>query len=289
MMVTTTVALLHPGEMGVAVGACARARGARVVWASEGRSPATRERAEAAGLEDLETLPATVAASDVVVSVCPPHGAVELARAVSGLGFRGVFVDGNAVSPDTSREIGRIVETTGATFVDGGIVGPPPGSGRGTRLYLSGKGAEGVAALFAESALATVVLDGGIGAASALKVCYAAWTKGATALIADVRALAAHAGVDAALVAEWTLSQPEALTRSGHVTASARKAWRWIAEMEEIAATFAAAGLPDGFHRAAAEIYARLEGYQNASGTPALADITDALRGGRGGPGPTTG
>jgi 3-hydroxyisobutyrate dehydrogenase-like beta-hydroxyacid dehydrogenase len=284
MMAKTTVALLHPGEMGAAVGACARERGARVVWASDGRSPETRARAEASGLEDLKTLPATVTASDVVLSVCPPHGAVDLARAVAALGFRGVFVDANAVAPQTAREIARIVEGSGATFVDGGIVGPPPGSGRGTRLYLAGKGAERVAGLFTGSALGTVVLEGAIGAASALKVCYAAWTKGATALIADVRALAAHAGVDAALVAEWKLSQPEALTRSVQVTASARKAWRWIAEMEEIAATFAEAGLPDGFHRAAADIYARLERYQNAAAPPALTDVTDALRG-HGGPG----
>jgi 3-hydroxyisobutyrate dehydrogenase-like beta-hydroxyacid dehydrogenase len=278
MMAKTTVALLHPGEMGAAVGACARERGARVVWASDGRSAETCARAQAAGLEDLKTVAAAVAASDVVLSVCPPHGALGLARAVAELGFKGVFVDGNAVAPETSREIGRIVEASGGAFVDGGIIGPPPGSGRGTRLYLAGKGAERVAGLFADSALGTVVLEGTIGAASAIKVCYAAWTKGATALMADIRALAAHTGVDAALVAEWKMSQPEALTRSTQVTASARKAWRWIAEMEEIAATFAEAGLPDGFHRAAADIYTRLEGYQHTATPPALSDVTDALR-----------
>jgi 3-hydroxyisobutyrate dehydrogenase-like beta-hydroxyacid dehydrogenase len=197
---------------------------------------------------------------------------------VARLGFRGLFVDANAVAPDTSREIGQIVEANAATFVDGGIVGPPPGSGRGTRLYLAGKGSERVAELFADSALGIVVLEGPIGTASALKVCYAAWTKGSTALMADIRALAAHTGVESALVAEWKMSQPDALTRSTQVTASARKAWRWIAEMEEIAATFAEAGLPDGFHRAAADIYARLESYQNAAAPPALADVTDALR-----------
>jgi 3-hydroxyisobutyrate dehydrogenase-like beta-hydroxyacid dehydrogenase len=278
MMAKTTVALLHPGEMGAAVGASARERGARVVWASDGRSPETLARAEGAGLENLKTVAAAVGASDVVLSICPPHGALDLARAVAGLGFRGLFVDANAVAPETSREIGRIVEASGAAFVDGGIIGPPPGSGRGTRLYLAGKGAERVAALFADSALGTVVLEGTIGTASALKVCYAAWTKGTTALMADIRALATHAGVEAALVAEWKMSQPDALTRSTQVTASARKAWRWIAEMEEIAATFAEAGLPDGFHRAAADIYARLEGYQNAASPPALSDVTDSLR-----------
>jgi 3-hydroxyisobutyrate dehydrogenase-like beta-hydroxyacid dehydrogenase len=146
-----------------------------------------------------------------------------------------------------------------------------------TRLYLAGKGAERVAELFAGTPLAAVVLDGPLGSASALKVCYAAWTKGSTALLADVRALAVKEGVEAALLAEWQQSQPDVLKRSDGVRTSARKAWRWIAEMEEIAATFSAAGLPDGFHLAAAEIYRRLEPYKDAPGAPALDDVTRSL------------
>src|SRR5262245_59122806 len=147
-MADVTAAILHPGEMGAAVGACARAHGGRVVWASEERSPATIERARAAGLTNLGTLEAVLSASDIVLSVCPPHGAVDQARAVAAAGFRGMYVDANAISPDTTREIGRLVESGGATFVDGGIVGPPPGPEAGARLYLSGKGAERVAELF---------------------------------------------------------------------------------------------------------------------------------------------
>src|SRR5262249_53423689 len=109
------------------------------------------------------------------------------------------------------------------------------------------------------------------------KVCYAAWTKGSTALLADVRALAVREGVEPALLAEWQQSQPDVLKRSDGVRTSARKAWRWIAEMEEIAATFSAAGLPDGFHQAAAEIYRRLEPYKDAPAAPDLDDITRSL------------
>jgi 3-hydroxyisobutyrate dehydrogenase-like beta-hydroxyacid dehydrogenase len=264
--------------MGAAVGACARAAGATVVWASAGRGPVTRERAERAGLTDAGTLGEALDAAGVVLSICPPHGALDVAKAVATHGFRGLYVDANAVSPETTREIGAIVEAAGATFVDGGVIGTPPGPDVRTRLYLSGHGAGAVPALFADTPLDVIVLEGPVGAASALKMCYAAWTKGSTALVAAVRAVAASEGVEAALVDEWRHSQPDVLRRSEGVRTSARKGWRWIAEMEEIAATFAAAGLPPGFHQAAAEIYRRLERYRDAAAPPALDDVVRALQ-----------
>src|SRR6185369_10380846 len=109
--------LLHPGDMGVAVGATLRAGGARVLWASAGRSPATRARAEGAGLEDGGTVADVVRQSDVVVSVCPPASALDVAREVMAAKFSGLYVDGNAVSPATAREVGAIVDEGGATFV----------------------------------------------------------------------------------------------------------------------------------------------------------------------------
>jgi hypothetical protein len=122
-----------------------------------------------------------------------------------------------------------------------------------------------------------ITLEGPVGAASALKICYAAWNKGATALLAGIRALAEQEGVDAALLAEWKISLPDITKRSEVVSVSARKAWRWIAEMEEIAASFAAAGLPAGFHLAAADIYRRLEGFKDAAKAPTLAEVRAAL------------
>src|SRR4051794_10553389 len=142
----TTVGVLHPGEMGAALGARLRERGHDVVWAGEGRSAATRARAKAAGLRDAGALDALLDRCAVVVSVCPPHAALDVARAVAG--YRGVFVDANAVSPATAVEIGRVVEGGGARFVDGGIVGPPPERAGTTRAYLSGAAAPDVAALF---------------------------------------------------------------------------------------------------------------------------------------------
>lgn len=272
-----TIALLHPGEMGAAIGAGLVARGHRVVWASAGRSAATCKRAGNCGLEDLETLARAVQAADIVFSVCPPHAALDLARAVAACGFAGVYADANAVSAETTRAVGRVVESAGASYVDAGIIGPPPLAGASVRLYLCGSRAAELAALFEGHIMQAIVLEGAIGAASALKVCYAAWNKGATALLAGIRALAEAQGVDAALLAEWKISLPDIPRRSEAVTPSARKAWRWIAEMEEIAASFDAAGLPAGFHLAAADIYRRLEGFKDAATPPALAEVKAAL------------
>ena len=241
----TTIGLLHPGDMGAVVGACARAAGQRVLWAAAGRSADTRARAAAAGLEDAGTVAKVLAASDVVLSICPPHAALDLAREVAAQRFTGLYVDGNAVAPATAREIGAIVERGGATFVDGGLIGPPPRAAGSTRLYLSGREAKRAVALFEGSALEAIAVNDVPGAASALKMVYAAFTKGTSALLMGVRALAASEGVDDALLAEWHRSQPD-LPKKSEAAArdNARKAWRFVGEMDEIAATFEAAGLP---------------------------------------------
>jgi 3-hydroxyisobutyrate dehydrogenase-like beta-hydroxyacid dehydrogenase len=276
-MAQTTIGVLHPGEMGSVVAACARQAGARVVWTSAGRRSATRERATAAGLEDVGTLRDLVAASDVILSVCPPESALDVARDVAAAGFARIYVDGNAVSPATAREIARTIEAAGATFVDGGIIGPPPRKAGTTRLYVSGAGAPQVKALFGDSPLEVIVLDAPAGAASAVKMAYASWTKGTSALILSVRALAAIEGVEDALLAEWRTSQPQLIKRAEDAASgSAPKAWRFVGEMNEIAATFAAAGLPDGFHRAAAEIWTRLSSYKDAQ-KPSVADVVEVL------------
>ncbi|OVZ55353.1 hypothetical protein CDO44_24375 [Pigmentiphaga sp. NML080357] len=277
-MPSRTIALLHPGAMGAALGACLVSRGHRVLWSSAGRSAATARRAQAAGLEDAENMAAALRDADIAISVCPPHNALELARAVAENRYAGVFVDANAVSPATVRQIEEAVRAGGADFVDGGIIGQPPRKPGSTRLYLAGGKAAETAALFAGSALEAIALDGPAGSASALKICYAAWSKGATALLGGIRALARHEGVEAALLAEWQLSSPQTPARSEEVAQKAEKAWRWVGEMEEIAATFHAAGLPSGFHLAAADIYRRLDVYKDAAQPPAVDEALDRLR-----------
>ena len=253
--------ILHPGDMGVTVAAAA-ARSGTVLWASEGRSAETCERAAGAGLTDAGDLTALIDAADIVISVCPPHSAEALAAAVADLGFTGCFVDANAVSPATARRMAARFEN----FVDGSLIGPPAREPSTTRLYLAGPDAASVAARFAGSPLEARVLDGGgIGSASALKMAYASWTKGTNALLVAVAALAAAEGVSDELTSEWGLSQSGLSQRLTYTAIrSAPKAWRWVGEMEEIADTFAAAGLPDGFHRAASEVFARLGEFKNA-------------------------
>ncbi len=271
------MAMLHPGEMGAAVGACLVTAGHRVLWASSGRSAATRERAGAAGLEDVVTLARALDEAEFVFSVCPPHGALDLAAEVAALGFDGLYIDANAISPDTVREVGARVESAHARFVDGGIIGPAPLTAGTTWFYLSGPKARDVAALFEGTFVSAVALDGPVGAASAIKICNAAWNKGSIALITAVRALAQHEGVDDALMTHWRTALPDVARRSEVITTQARKAWRWIGEMDEIAASFEAAGLPGGFHQGAADIYGRLETFKDAATPPAMAAVLDAL------------
>ncbi|MCP5151070.1 MAG: NAD(P)-dependent oxidoreductase [Ectothiorhodospiraceae bacterium] len=272
------VGLLNPGAMGSSVGAAMRAN-ATVLWASAGRGERTVSRARDAGLEDAGTLAELVARSEVVVSVCPPEAALALAREVAAAGPRGVYVDANAVSPQTARAVGEVVTAAGASFVDGGIIGPPAHRPGTTRLYLCGADAPRVAALFAGSPMDARVIEGGPGAASALKMTYAAWTKGSDALILAIRALAAAEGIEDALVEEWNLSQTALPAKVERAAASqSPKAWRFVGEMEEIADTFANAGLPDGFHRGAADLYRRLAGFKDAD-PPSLEAAIRAIRG----------
>ena len=252
-----TIGLLHPGEMGAAVGRCLAGAGHRVLWVPEGRTSATALRAEAAGLTGADRgLAEVVRRCDVVLSVCPPHAATGIAREVAGFG--GVYVDANAISPATARKVARIVEGGGASYVDGGIIGTPPVAPGFIRLYLSGARAFEVRRLFAGSEVDARVIAGEPCAASAVKMAYASWTKGSAALLLAARALARAEGVEDVLLAEWAISQPGLAERSARAAGSAAaKGWRWVAEMEEIAAAMGAAGEPEGFHRAAAEIYRR--------------------------------
>jgi hypothetical protein len=268
------VGLLHPGEMGATVGAALRTAGQTVVWASPGRSAATAKRAEEAGLEDVGALEELGRRSDVVVALCPPHAAVEVARAFPR--FAGIYVDANAVSPATARTIASLV----GRCVDGGIVGPPPRAPGTTRLYLSGPDAAFVAELFAGTIVDTRVVSADVGAASALKMAFAAWTKGTAALLLATRAVARAEGVEEALLDEWRISLPQLPEQSIAAARSAlRKGWRWVGEMDEIAGTFAAAGLPDGFHRAAAEIYRRSPHAEDTDEDAALERVLSALIG----------
>jgi 3-hydroxyisobutyrate dehydrogenase-like beta-hydroxyacid dehydrogenase len=242
------IGIVHPGAMGAVVGRVLAGCGHQVGWAAEGRSAATRERA--AGFADLGTPARLRDSCEVVLSVCPPHAAVAVAEQFAG--YPGLYVDANAVSPATVAHIRTLI---GDRFVDGGIIGPPPRTAGTTRLYLTGQHAPEIVALFEGSALdARIVPD-----ASALKMTYAAWTKGTSALLVAIRAAARELGVEDALLTEWALSLPGLPTRSQQADRVSReRGWRWAYELAEVGRTFAAAGQPEGFGAAAAEVFRAL-------------------------------
>jgi 3-hydroxyisobutyrate dehydrogenase-like beta-hydroxyacid dehydrogenase len=185
-----------------------------------------------------------------------------------------VFVDANAVSPATAREIADTVAGAGAHAVDGGIVGPPPRGDASASLLLSGADAATIAELFDGTRVRARVIGVEIGAASAAKMAYAGWTKGSTALLLAVRALAVAEGVEDALLAEWAISHPDLPAASERAArGAAGKSWRWVGEMEEIATTLRDAGLPGGFHEAAGAVYERLAAEQETD----LRAVLDAL------------
>ena len=267
------VGVLHPGAMGATVASNCTGE---VVWCSAERSAATIERARTAGLIAVPTLGELVESSEMIVSVCPPGSATTVADDVADLGFDGIYVDANAIAPDAARSIAERFER----FVDGGIVGPPATRPGSTRLYLSGDEpatTRTVADQWAGSLLDARPIDGGPGAASALKMAYAMWTKVSSSMLLTVRAIAAAEGVDGALLAEWAISQPGTAERSELTAAmTAPKAWRFVGEMEQIASTLAANGLPSGFGEAAAELYSRLSEFRDQPDVT-LAEVLDRI------------
>lgn len=275
------IGLLHPGSMGVSVAATAIASGNEVLWASEGRSAASKARAVEHGLKDVGSVAEVVGSSEMILSICPPDAAVAVSDVVKEHGFKGTYVDCNAISPMRMTHIAEHLQGIGVTVVDGGIIGPPAWKPDRTFLYVSGAGSEDVAACFSAGPLAARVMAGRkVGDASALKMCYAAYTKGTTAILCGLLATADALGVRDEVNAHWDIDQAgRAAEREAIVGNVTEKAWRWTGEMHEIAETFASAGLPDGFHEAAATLYQRLEQFKDGPHPTPVDDVLAALRG----------
>jgi 3-hydroxyisobutyrate dehydrogenase-like beta-hydroxyacid dehydrogenase len=255
------VAVIAAGMMGSGVGGRLAQNGIEVRTALGGRSDASVKRAKAAGMAGATD--EQIAASDFILSIVPPGEAQgladRLAPALRAAAKKPIYVDCNAVSPPTVLRIARTIEETGATFVDGGIIGGPPTPGsKGTKLYVSGLAASRVAEL-EKYGLEVKLQAGPIGAASAMKMSYAGITKGFTALGAAMMLAAARAGTTDALRAELSASQPALygwLTRAMPKMYS--KAYRWVAEMEEISGFVGEDPAAAQFYQAAASLYERI-------------------------------
>lgn len=272
--------ILHPGEMGSYIAASAVATLGTTYWCSEGRSTATRARAAALGLVEIATLAEFCQTCELIIGICPPHGALQQARSLMDKGYTGIYVEANAVAPATVRQIATLLKLAGITCIDGGIVGLPDGKAGSTCLYLSGPHADKVAACLGKGLVATTILGDEIGAASALKLCYAAWNKGSTALLAAVMASAEANGVRGALERQWDAHNPGfSKASSQRITGAARKAWRFGAEMREIAAMLQADDLPYDFFIGAADLYDRLDGYKDAGKPPDIEALLSKVLG----------
>jgi len=254
-----TIGLLHPGRMGAAVGRQLTAKGHRVLWDATGRSAATAERADEAGLERAADL---TAVCDVIISLCPPAAAEQVAESVAG--FDGIFVEANAISPARVRKIADLV----GRVVDGSVIGPPPTGGTRARLYLSGtsRDVETIAALFADGEVDAVALEGGVGQASALKMAFGSYNKTMGALAAVSHALAETYGVGDQLLTEANRMTGHHLAELTRLPAVVARAWRWAPEMDEAAATFEEADLPGDLAHAAAAVFRRWDEDQDDFG-----------------------
>lgn len=272
------IGILHPGEMGISIAASATNSGHQVQWASEGRSDKTRSRAEEHNLIEVESLSQLCQNSEVILSVCPPHAVEKVANDVVKHGFKGYFLDANAISPQRTAKIDQIMSTNNIRFIDGGIIGGPSWTPKQTQLYLSGKDAQVIADCFSSGPLETKIIGDEIGKASALKMCFAAYSKGTTALLAAILATAESLGVRDELYQQWTIDNADFVEQvEGRAKRVTAKAWRFEGEMLEIASTFQEAGLPNGFHQAAADIYHRISGFKNAEQTPTVDEVLAAL------------
>ena len=208
---------------------------------------------KAAGLEDAGDVEELCRRCEILLSICPPHAAVDVAREASG--FTGIYVDANAIAPDTARDDRRRYSRGSSTAASSGR----PRTSRARRASTSPAERQRRSPRSSPGRTSTPEsISDEPGAASALKAAYAGWTKGSAALLLTVRELARAEGVEDALLEEWRLSIPELEERlAGAERSARRKGWRWIGEMEEIAHSMAAQDLPAGFHEAAAEVFRR--------------------------------
>ncbi len=280
-MTIQTIALMSPGDMGHSIGAVLVQNGLEVLTCLEGRSERTHNLAREAGIEDAGTMEALVEAADVFLSVLVPARATELAErvaeAMKATGSDLLYVDLNAIAPQTVQSISEIITTAGGRFADGGIVGPPPRgapSGSGTRFYSSGPGADEFAQL-RDFRLDVRVLAGNVGQASGMKMCYGALTKGMQALGTELLLAAKLMGLEDDLREEQMGSMQ--MVREwieNAIPTMPPKAYRWVGEMEEIAATFEHLGLTPRIFQGAADMYRLVETTAIGQETPENRDTS---------------
>jgi len=278
----TKIGVMSPGDMGSAIGKVLSESGLAVITVLDGRSELTRLRAREAGIQEVESLDKLVQESDLILSVLVPSEALALAKrvadSVSRNARRPVYVDLNAIAPQTVKKIDSVMAGVGVRLIDGGIIGAPPRRGQsGTRIYCSGPNTEALESL-KESGLDIRRVGPLVGQASGLKMVYAASTKGITALWTELLVASRALGLEEALMAEFKMSGVDFSQVSGRVTSMPRRARRWVGEMEEIAETFKSVGLTPRMLHGAADMYRLVSATPLANQTSRQSDPTlDAI------------
>ena len=280
-MSVNVVGLLSPGDMGHVVGQVLRRHGMRVLTCLAGRSRRTASLAAAAGLELVLTYDELVRCCDLVLSILVPAEAQNTAGLIGAVlkatGRQLVYVDCNAVAPVTACQMDQMIRASGGRFVDAGIVGPPPRQSGTTRFYASGSDVASFEQLRA-SGLDVRVIGARVGQASALKMSYAALTKGISALGIELLVAAKRMGVLEPLAEEFNMSQPERFNELERSLVSVGpKARRWVGEMEQIAMSFADLGMTAKIYQGAAEMYRFVGGSPLADELPETRDPTRTL------------
>lgn len=272
------IGFLHPGKMGVSLAASAKRSGYNACWVADGRSDNTRKRAEDAGLTQYPSVAELCRNCLVIVSICPPHAAADVAQEVLSVNFDGIYVEANAISPALAQQIGANFEKQNRRYVDASVIGAPAWQPNKTWLHLAGSDAHLIANYFKSGPLETNIISGGIGKASALKMCFAARSKGMIALLSAVIAASEQLGVREDLERQWDRYQP-GFSKSTHssISQTSEKAWRFVGEMDEIATTFSGVGVPVGFHQAAADVYRRLSLFKDSQQSPNIEQLLSAL------------
>jgi 3-hydroxyisobutyrate dehydrogenase-like beta-hydroxyacid dehydrogenase len=243
--------------MGAALGAALKPAAGAVIWAAAGRSPATAKRAELSDLVAVPDLPELVRRSDLVIAICPPDAALDVARQVAEVGPPPLYLDANAVAPATVHAIGALLGSE--HVVDGAVIGPPVWQPGATVLWLSGPAAAQIAELFAGSPFEARVLGSDLGPASALKACFALHSKALPTVWLTLAEAARRYGVAEEVRAELRRDGTDLDQQVATIVARAgSKAWRWAGEMEEAAEAMRAVGQPDGYSRAAAQVYRQM-------------------------------
>lgn len=285
-MLLKTIGILSPGDMGHIVGRVLGSHGLNVITCLQGRRKRTRTFSARAGIVDVPTYHALICGADVILSILPPGQAVnaanKVANALAETDTNLVYADCNAVSPETVHRIEGIITNAGGGFVDASIIGPPPRTSGATRFYASGRDARIIESLN-RYGLDVILLGEEIGLASAIKMCYASLTKGLTALCTELLTAAEAMGVLDPLKTELKMSQSMLFERmERNVPMMPPKSHRWIAEMEEISATFAHVGLTPKILTGAADIYRfvdeNLPANHAADSRSSFYDLTDIIQ-----------